>query len=140
MGPLARVRVAVAPGCQAGKRCGHAGRSAQEARAIRLDASSSRHEKEVESVSTLQTLGLFVGVPAAAFVIIALLCVAPSWGRDPRYRPGLTWTADPTWIGGPEEPDRPAVAADPARPALARAAAEGDGATASRAGGASASW
>jgi len=96
----------------------------------------------VETVSTLQTLGLFVGVPAAAFVIIAVLCVAPSWGRDPRYRPGLTWTADPTWIGGPEDAERPAVAADPSRPALSGvgAEAEAEEPAASRTGGASASW
>lgn len=81
----------------------------------------------MESVSTLQTLGLFVGVPAAAFVIIAVLCVAPSWGRDPRYRPGLNWTADPTWIGGPDDQEHPAPSA-------------GDEPPASRAGGASASW
>lgn len=95
----------------------------------------------METVSTLQTIGLFVGVPAAAFVIIALLCTAPSWGRDPRYRPGLTWTADPTWIGGPEDPERPEVASGPARPALSgEPAAEGEETTASRTGGASASW
>lgn len=88
-------------------------------------------------MSTLQTLGLFVGVPAAAFIIIALLCTAPSWGRDPRYRPGLDWTADPSWIGGPDE----AIEAGAKRPALEgeKAGAEGE-VTASRTGGASASW
>jgi hypothetical protein len=92
-------------------------------------------------VSTLQTLGLFVGVPAALFIVIALLCTAPSWGRDPRYRPGLTWTADPSWIGGPEDPDRPAVAPGAARPAIEGESAEAaEGVAASRTGGASASW
>jgi hypothetical protein len=92
-------------------------------------------------VSTLQTLGLFVGVPAAAFVIIALLCTAPSWGRDPRYRPGLTWTADPTWIGGPEDPERPAVAPGTPQAAIGGETGEAaEGSTASRTGGASASW
>jgi hypothetical protein len=91
-------------------------------------------------VSTLQTLGLFVGVPAAAFIVIALLCTAPSWGRDPRYRPGLTWTADPSWIGGPEDPERPAVTGE-TRPAIEGENAEAaEGVAASRTGGASASW
>lgn len=93
-------------------------------------------------MSTLQTLGMFVGIPAGLFVIIALLCTVPSWGRDPRYRPGLTWTADPTWIGGPEDADRPAVSKDPSRPALSGEGAddaEADG-SGSRTGGASATW
>ena len=99
------------------------------------------------TVSTLQTLGTFVGIPAAAFAIIALLCVVPSWARDPRYRPGLTWKADPTWIGGPEDPDRPAAPTGADRPAIG-GEEPGDAAddpadrdeAASRTGGASASW
>lgn len=98
-------------------------------------------------MSTLQTLGTFVGIPAAAFVIIALLCVVPSWARDPRYRPGLTWKAEPTWIGGPEDPDRPATPAGAERPAIGgeepgqnAADPEEQADAASRTGGASASW
>jgi len=93
-------------------------------------------------VSTLETLGMFIGIPAGLFVIIALLCTAPSWGRDPRYRPGLTWTADPTWIGGPEDADRPAVAGAPSRPALTGEGSDeaGRDGAASRTGGASATW
>lgn len=98
-------------------------------------------------MSALQTLATFVGIPAAAFVIIALLCVVPSWARDPRYRPGLAWKAEPTWIGGPEDAERPAAPAGERRPAIggeqpgedAEMPAEPDDA-ASRTGGASASW
>jgi hypothetical protein len=52
-------------------------------------------------MSTLHALLLFVGVPAALFVGITLLVMAPSIVRGPRYRPGQQWYADPEWFGAP---------------------------------------
>ena len=50
----------------------------------------------------LETLGLLVGVPLLLIAIITLAVMAPSLARGPRYRPGLSWWAEPEWFGGPE--------------------------------------
>jgi hypothetical protein len=53
-------------------------------------------------MSTLHALLLFVGVPAALFVGISLLAIAPSIIKGPRYRPGEEWNAQPEWFGVPD--------------------------------------
>ena len=77
-----------------------------------------------EGLSVLQTLLVFVGIPAALFVAIVLLVSAPSAARGPRYRPGLGWWAAPVWFNGPDDAD----------PAVRTATATAGG------GGASARW
>ena len=57
-------------------------------------------------LTVLQTLGLFVGIPVALFVIIALLVSLPGMARGPRYRPGVGWWAAPIWFNGPDEAER----------------------------------
>jgi hypothetical protein len=76
-------------------------------------------------LTVIQTLLIFVGIPAAAFVVIALLVSAPSMARGPRYRPGLGWWAAPIWFNGPDDAER----------AVREAAG-----TSSQGGGASARW
>lgn len=44
---------------------------------------------------------LFIGIPALAVAVAALLVYAPSIASGPRYRPGLSWWAPPVWINGP---------------------------------------
>ena len=78
-------------------------------------------------LSALETILIYVGVPTALFLLIALLVMAPSIARGPRYRPGLGWFAAPVWFGGPANPD------------LALARASGHPAPEER-GGASARW
>lgn len=56
-------------------------------------------------LSPLQTLLIYVGIPALLFVVIVLLVSAPSVARGPRYRPGLGWWAAPVWFNGPEDAD-----------------------------------
>jgi hypothetical protein len=51
-------------------------------------------------MSGTELLGWFVLLPLATFSVIALLVYAPSWVRGPKYRPGLTWWAQPAWLGG----------------------------------------
>ena len=75
-------------------------------------------------LSVLQTVLIFVGIPAGLFVLIALLVTAPSIARGPRYRPGLGWWAAPVWFNGPDDADS----------AVRSAAATAGG------GGASARW
>lgn len=64
-------------------------------------------------LSVLQTLLIFVGIPAGLFVVIALLVSAPSMARGPRYRPGLGWWAAPVWFNGPEDADNAVRTATP---------------------------
>ncbi len=51
-------------------------------------------------MSVLQVLVVFVALPLAFFAVVALLVYTPSWVRGPKYRPGLSWWAEPVWIGG----------------------------------------
>jgi uncharacterized protein DUF5130 len=45
---------------------------------------------EYQTMSTLEALLVFVGIPAGIFALIALLVMAPSVARGNRYRPGGT--------------------------------------------------
>jgi hypothetical protein len=54
---------------------------------------------EPPPMSTLHALLLFGGVPIAISVGIALLVLAPSLARGPRYRPSETWDADAEIFG-----------------------------------------
>ena len=56
-------------------------------------------------LTALQTIGIFIGIPLALFLLITLLVVAPSAARGPRYRPGVGWWAAPVWFNGPAEPE-----------------------------------
>lgn len=58
-----------------------------------------------DGLSVVETLLWFVGLPLLLFVVIALLVMAPSMARGPRYRPGLGWWAAPVWFNGPEDAD-----------------------------------
>ena len=51
-------------------------------------------------MSTLETLAWFVAGPVLLYVVVSLAVYAPSWARGPRYRPGLSWWAEPVWLGG----------------------------------------
>ncbi|MEP6759741.1 MAG: hypothetical protein ABJA93_00050 [Sporichthyaceae bacterium] len=58
-----------------------------------------------KGLSAIETLLLYVGAPALLFLVIALLAMAPSMTRGPRYRPGLGWWAAPVWFNGPDDAD-----------------------------------
>ena len=76
--------------------------------------------------SPIETLLIFIVAPILLFLVIALLVMAPSMTRSPRYRPGVGWWAAPIWFNGPEHDDLDAV--------IRAAAPTSDG------GGASARW
>jgi len=71
-----------------------------------------------EPISMLEALLVFVGIPIALSVVIALLVMAPSVAKGPRYRPGLGWWAEPEWFGGPQRGADAEGAEDASRPAL----------------------
>lgn len=56
------------------------------------------------SLSFGQTVLFFVVIPLTLFVVIALLAAAPSLAKRPKYRPGVAWSNDPVWFGGPDDP------------------------------------
>lgn len=45
----------------------------------------------------VQTVLIYVLIPAAIYGVIALLTLWPRSARTPRYRPGQPWTYDPVW-------------------------------------------
>jgi hypothetical protein len=73
--------------------------------AATLAANTDDGQQTGDGLSVIQTLLIFVGIPAALFVAIALLVSAPSMARGPRYRPGLGWWAAPIWFNGPDDAD-----------------------------------
>jgi hypothetical protein len=50
------------------------------------------------------TLVIFIGIPVAVFLLLAMLVYGPGLLRRPRYRPGRgEWDYPPTWAGGPSD-------------------------------------
>jgi hypothetical protein len=48
-------------------------------------------------MSIVETVLVFVGIPAGVFVLMAILVLGPAAMRAPRYRPGSAWNYDPVW-------------------------------------------
>ncbi len=48
-------------------------------------------------MTVVQTVLVFVLIPAALYGVIALLTLAPKMARSPKYRSGQEWTYDPVW-------------------------------------------
>jgi hypothetical protein len=48
-------------------------------------------------VSVVQTILVYVLIPAAIYGVIALLTLWPKFARGPRYRPGQPWSYEPVW-------------------------------------------
>lgn len=66
-------------------------------------------------LNVLENLLLYVVAPVGLFLLIAFLVMVPSIVGGPRYRPGLSWWAEPVWFGGPRRgPGDEPVVGDPA--------------------------
>jgi hypothetical protein len=48
-------------------------------------------------MSIVETVLVFVGIPAGVAAGFALVVVGPGAVRAPRYRPGSRWDFDPVW-------------------------------------------
>ena len=83
-----------------------------------------------------ETLLWFVVVPGAVIALIWLAVLGASWARAPRYRPGLSWWADPVWLNGPDGGASALAPADPAAPGPTAISAAAD----LTGGGARARW
>ena len=55
------------------------------------------------SMSTLEALLIFAGIPLLVVGVVSLLVTAPSLAKGPRYRPTEEWDAESEWFGGPAE-------------------------------------
>lgn len=65
------------------------------------------------SLSTGEWLLWVIGLPLAVAAVLVAVVLGASAARGQRYRPGLTWWAEPAWVNGPEQPDRAVEAAVP---------------------------
>jgi hypothetical protein len=104
-------------------------------------------------MSIVETTLIFVGIPAAAMVLVAAAVYGRAAVRTPRYRPGSPWQFEPVWYL--PHPEHPAAtghgsghSAGPARSGDALSGAEHSGRalpgqvaeTATASGGASGEW
>jgi len=48
-------------------------------------------------MTVVETVLVFVGIPLAAFAVLALAVLGPAAARAPRYRPGNGWDYAPVW-------------------------------------------
>jgi len=48
-------------------------------------------------VSVVQTVLIYVAIPAGVYGVIAVLTLLPKAARGPRYRSGQAWTYEPVW-------------------------------------------
>lgn len=68
-----------------------------------------------------ETVGVFVGIPAAIYGAIASLVLLPGLVRRPRYRPGQPWSHEPVWYcPHPQalDPETRALVGGPLQPTL----------------------
>lgn len=56
-------------------------------------------------LSPIQAVLLFVGVPGAFILLVALMTLAPSWTRVGSYRPGEPWPYEPLMIHASGDPE-----------------------------------
>ena len=54
-----------------------------------------------------------IALPLTVAAVLVAVVLGAGAARGQRYRPGLTWWAEPAWVNGPEQPDRAVEAAVP---------------------------
>ncbi|MGI8528985.1 MAG: aa3-type cytochrome oxidase subunit CtaJ [Geodermatophilaceae bacterium] len=88
-------------------------------------------------MSVVQTVLVYVGLPALGFAVIAVLVYAGGGGRSPRYRPGRGWSHDDVWYV-----PRPLRSSGPTHRALESGGSSrsGPGPRRTARGGASGTW
>lgn len=88
--------------------------AAVQAAPVLAFAGSTEDEIARESgISTGEWLLLFVVLPLAVVAVVVLVVLGVGSAREQRYRPGVTWWAEPAWVNGPEHPDDAVEAAVP---------------------------
>ena len=51
-------------------------------------------------MSPLQAIGVFIGIPLLIYAVVWLIVYARWAVKGPKYRPGVSWWAEPIWLGG----------------------------------------
>jgi hypothetical protein len=87
-------------------------------------------------VSVVETILVFVGIPLAVIVVLAVLIWGPGGRKRPRYRPGQPWEHAPIWY----EPHPDAVGGHPTLAALEASAHVVHTHTGAPLGGARGTW
>jgi len=64
-------------------------------------------------LTAVETLGLFVGIPALVIAVVYVLVFVGTGSRGPRYRPGVAWRGAAQWWGGPVDAERAVQSAQP---------------------------
>lgn len=77
------------------------------------------------SLSTLNVLLIFVGIPLLVILAVSVLVFMPGWMKGPRYRPGQSWDATSEWFGVAGTARRPAEVSSWATPTDGVASAGG---------------
>ena len=84
--------------------------------AVPASADTPTSWPDAETMSTMEVLLIFVGIPAGLAALISLLVFAPSLAKGSRYRPGVTWLAQSEQFGaqssGPARTDADAESDD----------------------------
>ena len=91
-------------------------------------------------LTVLETIAIYLGVPALVTALIFALVYVPSMVRGPRYRPGVSWWASPTWFRGSASAPAPATGSSPTAVATAAGSAAAVVDDSGEGGGASARW
>jgi hypothetical protein len=51
----------------------------------------------LSAVNVAETILVFVGIPLAVVVLLAVLIFLPGGRKRPRYKPGQPWDHEPVW-------------------------------------------
>lgn len=88
-------------------------------------------------MTVVQTVLIYVGLPALGTAVLAVLVFAGGGRRKPRYRPGRGWSHDDVWYL-----PRPERASSPAHdfPELTAGVTSGEHSLRTARGGASGTW
>ena len=65
--------------------------------AVGADRLNQVTDGKLSSVNVAETILVFVGIPLALFVLLALLILLPGGRKRSRYKPGQPWNHAPVW-------------------------------------------
>jgi hypothetical protein len=66
-------------------------------RTVGADRLSQEPDGKLSSVNVAETILVFVGIPLALYVLLALLIFLPGGRKRSRYKPGQPWNHAPVW-------------------------------------------
>jgi hypothetical protein len=66
-------------------------------RTVGADRLNRGPDGKLSSVNVAETILVFVGIPLALFVVLALLIFLPGGRKRSRYKPGQPWNHAPVW-------------------------------------------